>query len=79
MYQAFWRSSDRGGALDYEQHGMMIGGFGLVAWPAEYHVSGIKTFIVNQDGVIYENDLTSTTAAGAMAAFDSDKTWRRVR
>jgi hypothetical protein len=70
----------RGGALDYEQHGMMIGGFGLVAWPADYHVSGIKTFIVNQDGVIYEKDLgTSTTAAGAMAAFDPDKTWRRVR
>jgi hypothetical protein len=71
----------RGGAVDYIQHGYMIGGFGLVAWPAEYGVSGIKTFVVNQDGVIYEKDLgasTNTTAA-AMKAFDPDKTWRRVR
>ncbi len=71
----------RGGALDFLQHGMMIGGFGLVAWPAEYRVSGIKTFIVNQDRVIYEKDLGSSTsaAAEAMTAFDPDTTWRRVR
>jgi hypothetical protein len=57
----------------------MIGGFGLVAWP-EYRVSGIMTFLVNQDGVIYEKDLGADTsaAAGAMMAFDLDKTWRRV-
>ncbi len=71
----------RGGALDYLQHELMIGGFGLVAWPVEYRVSGIMTFVVNQDGVIYQKDLGSSTnaAAGAMTAFDPDKTWRRVR
>jgi hypothetical protein len=71
----------RGGALDYIQHGSMIGGFALVAWPAEHGVSGVKTFLVNQDGVIYEKDLGPSTsaAAQAMAAFDPDSTWRRVR
>jgi hypothetical protein len=71
----------RGGALDYIQHGSMIGGFGLVAWPVEYDVSGIKTFLVNQDGIIYEKDLGASTsaAAEAMTAFDPDATWGRVR
>jgi hypothetical protein len=71
----------RGGALDYIQHGSMIGGFALVAWPAEHGVSGIKTFVVNQDGVIYEKDLGASTPAAAQAttAFDPDKAWRRVR
>jgi hypothetical protein len=70
----------RGGALDYIQHGSMIGGFGLVAWPVEYGVSGIKTFLVNQHGVIYEKNLGPSTraAAEAMNAFDPDETWRRV-
>jgi DUF2950 family protein len=73
-------SNARSGALDYLQHGLMIGGFALVAWPAEYGVSGIETFLVNQDGVTYEKDLgpsTSSIALG-MTAFDPDKTWRRV-
>jgi hypothetical protein len=71
----------RGGALDYIQHGSMIGGFALVAWPVEHGVSGVKTFVVNQDGIIYEKDLgPSTGAAGqAMTAFDPDSSWRRVR
>ena len=71
----------RGGALEYVQHGSMIGGFGLVAWPADYRVSGIKTFMVNQDGVIYEKDLgpSTATAASEIAAFDPDKSWHRVR
>jgi hypothetical protein len=70
-----------GGALEYLQHGSMIGGFGLVAWPAEYGVSGIKTFLVNQDGVVFEKDLGSSTSATAIAmkVFDPDRTWRRVR
>jgi hypothetical protein len=70
-----------GGALEYILHGSMIGGFGLVASPVEYGVSGVKTFIVNQDGVVYEKDLGATTraAADAMTAFDPDRTWRRVR
>jgi hypothetical protein len=71
----------RGGALDYVQHGLMIGGFGLVAWPAEYGVSGMKTFLVNQDDVIYEKDLGPSTSAAvkAMTVFDPDRSWRRVR
>jgi hypothetical protein len=71
----------RGGALEYVQHDHMIGGFGLLAWPAEYRVSGIKTFIVNQDGVIYEKDLGSSTGtiAKTISVFDPDNTWRRVR
>jgi hypothetical protein len=53
----------------------------IVAWPVEYHVSGIKTFIVNQDGIIYEQDLgaSASALAQAMRVFDSDKTWLRVR
>ncbi|HXA52233.1 MAG TPA: DUF2950 domain-containing protein [Candidatus Acidoferrum sp.] len=71
----------RGGALDYIHDGSMIGGFGLVAWPAEHGVSGIQTFLVNQDGVIYEKDLGAKTSAAveAITTFDPDKTWRRVR
>ena len=68
----------RGGAQDYVVHGLMIGGFALVAWPAEYRISGIKTFIVNQDGIVYEKDLGPTTdaLAKAMTRFNPDKTWQ---
>jgi len=71
----------RGGARDYIQGGSMIGGFALVAWPAEHGVSGIQTFLVNQDGVIYEKDLGTKTSdlAEAMTNFNPDKTWRRVQ
>ena len=71
----------RGGAVDYVQHDSMIGGFALVAWPAEHGVSGVKTFLVNQEGVIFEKDLGPSTSAAAEAitAFDPDSTWRRVR
>ena len=71
----------RGGALDYVQHGSMIGGFGLLAWPADYRVSGVKTFIVNQDGIIYEKDLGPSTGKTAeeITTFDPDRTWHRVR
>jgi hypothetical protein len=70
-----------GGAKDYLVRGLMIGGFGLVAWPAEYGVSGIKTFLVNQDGLIYEKDLGTGTAniAQAMMQFNPDKTWHASR
>ena len=68
----------RDGAQDYIVRKAMIGGFGLVAWPAEYGVSGIMTFIVNQDGVVYEKDLGpgSGKLAKAMTRFNPDKTWR---
>jgi len=66
-----------GGKYDYIINGHMIGGFALVAWPAEYGESGIMTFIVNQQGRVYQKDLgpkTSKTAA-SMKSYDPDKTW----
>lgn len=69
-----------GGALDYVVKGRMIGGFALVAFPAEYGVSGIKTVIVSHHGVVYEKDLGPATAtlARQMTRFNPDKTWKRV-
>jgi len=70
----------RHGELDYVIQGKMIGGFALVAWPAEHRVSGVKTFIINHDGVLYEKDLGPDTAkiAGEMTAYNPDKTWKKV-
>jgi hypothetical protein len=69
-----------GGALDYIVKGKMIGGFALVAYPAEYANSGIMTFMVNQDGVVYEKDLGDNTAriASGMTAFNPDQGWQKV-
>ena len=69
----------RGGAYSYLAHGKMIGGFGLIAYPASYGNSGIMTFIVNQDGVVYEKDLGPNTAAAAqkITRFNPDKTWKK--
>jgi hypothetical protein len=69
-----------GGAYDYVVNGKMIGGFALVAYPAEYGASGIMTFIVNHDGVVYQKDLGKDTAkiASAMTRYDPDKTWEKV-
>jgi hypothetical protein len=69
-----------GGAYDYVARGHMIGGFALVAFPAEYGVSGIMTFIVNHDGVVYQKDLgrDSTALGRAMKAFNPDATWSKV-
>lgn len=56
----------------------MVLGFALVAYPAKYEASGITTFIVNQDGVIYEKDFgDDTPKAAEMASFDPDGTWRK--
>ncbi len=71
----------RGGALNYVVNGSMIGGFALVAWPAEYGVSGIQTFIVSHDGIVYENHLgpeTSRTAA-ELTEYNPDKSWQPVK
>jgi hypothetical protein len=67
-----------GGAYDYVVKGHMIGGFALVAFPAQYDVSGIMTFVVNQDGVVYQKDLGPNTAklAEAMVRYDPDATWK---
>jgi hypothetical protein len=69
-----------GGALDYTVRGRMIGGFALVAYPAEYRNSGVMTFLVNHRGDVYEKDLGPNTAriAASMTAFNPDNTWRRV-
>jgi hypothetical protein len=66
-----------GGARDYVVKGSMIGGFAMVAYPAEYGVSGVKTFVVNQDDVVWEKDLGAKTKvlAAALKAYDPDKGW----
>jgi Protein of unknown function (DUF2950) len=70
-----------GGAYDYVVKGKMILGYALVAYPAQYGNSGIMTFIVNQEGIIYEKNLGKNTVniAKAMKKFNPDKTWRKVK
>lgn len=69
-----------GGAMSYLVKGNLIGGFGLVAYPAQYGNSGVMTFIVNHSGVVFQKDLGPNTAriASRMTAFDPDPTWRKV-
>jgi len=69
-----------GGAYDFVAQGHMIGGFALVAYPATYGVSGIMTFIVNQDGIVYQKDLgpKTTQLANAMKIYNPDQTWARA-
>jgi Protein of unknown function (DUF2950) len=69
-----------GGAYDFVVRGHMIGGFALVAFPASYGVSGIMTFIVNQDGIVYQKDLGPKTAqvANAMKSYNPDQTWAQA-
>lgn len=67
----------KGGAKDYLVNGQLMRGFAFVAYPAEYRNSGVMTFIVNQDGVVYEKDLGQDTAktASAMTEFNPDQGW----
>ena len=69
------------GALDFVQKGAMIGGFALVAYPAVYQVTGVKTFMVSHDGVVYEKDFgpKTTELAAAIDAFNPDRTWTPVK
>jgi hypothetical protein len=69
-----------GGAYDYVINGNMIAGFGLIAWPAKYGETGVKTFAVNQHGVVYETDLGPTTDAIVkyIDRFNPDDTWEIV-
>jgi DUF2950 family protein len=71
----------KGGAKNYLSDGNLSGGVGLVAYPAEYKVSGVMTFIINQDGVVYEKDLGEKTAeiAKAMTEYNPDSTWHKVK
>jgi hypothetical protein len=66
------------GQLDYVIQGVMIGGFALVATPAEYRVTGVQTFIVNQNGTVYQKDLgpNSLQIAKQMELYNPDKSWR---
>jgi len=81
FHELFKQGPDaKGGAKDYVVNGKMTGGFAYVAYPAEYGVFGIKTFIVNQQRVVYEKDLgkTTTDTAEAMTDFNPDKSWKIV-
>jgi hypothetical protein len=70
-----------GGAYNYVINGHMVGGFALAAWPAEYGTSGIMTFIVNQNGIVYEKDFGPDTAKiiKSITVYNPDQTWRRAQ
>nr|WP_294528704.1 DUF2950 domain-containing protein [uncultured Rhodopila sp.] len=69
-----------GGAKSYLSGGKMTGGFALLAWPAAYESGGVMTFVVDQDGVVFQKDLGAATAkiAAGITRFDPDVTWARV-
>ena len=81
-YRSLFRQTENanGGALDYFDKGVLESGFALIAWPAEYGVSGVMTFIVNQDGVVFQKDLGEDTeaAVAGIDAYDPDSTWVAV-
>jgi len=70
-----------GGAYSYLVKGQMIGGFAIVAYPAQYGNSGVMTFIVNHDGKVFQKNLGSNTASTAknMKEYNPDKTWSEVK
>jgi len=69
-----------GGARDYFKNGLLTEGFALVAWPADYGSSGVMTFIVNKDGVVFQKDLGEDTAAvvETIQVFDPDSSWTAI-
>jgi hypothetical protein len=69
-----------GGAKSYVRDGRMVDGYALIAWPERWNDTGVMTFIVNRDGVVYEKDLGPNTAALArgITAFNPDATWTKV-
>jgi hypothetical protein len=69
-----------GGARSYIEGDRMIGGFGVIAWPASYGNSGVMTFIINQNGILYQKDLGDNTAelAKSMTAFNPSEGWEVV-
>jgi hypothetical protein len=70
----------QGGAYDYWADGKLLGGFAVLAYPARYGMSGVVSFMVNQDGIVYQKDLGPNTASLAvdMTEFDPDPSWRRA-
>jgi hypothetical protein len=73
-------SNAPGGEMDYVINGKMIGGFALVAYPADYGNSGVMTFLVNHNGIVYQKDLGERTESIAkrMKSFNPDQTWKKV-
>jgi hypothetical protein len=73
-------SNANGGAREYFKDGVMTEGFALVAWPADYGASGVQTFIVNMDGVVFQKDLgeDTATAVEAIKSFDPDSSWTAI-
>ena len=69
-----------GGAYDYVVNGNMIAGFALIAWPVKYGETGVRSFVVNQQGIVYEADLgdDTETKAAAITLFDPDDSWEVV-
>jgi hypothetical protein len=67
--------------MNYIIEGAMIGGFALVAAPAQYRVTGVKTFLVSQDGVVYQKDFGPSTLDqfNKMERFNSDRSWMTVQ
>ena len=74
-------SAAPGGAFDYVVKGAMIGGFAIVAHPVQYGTSGVMTFMINQDAVVWQKDLGPQTAqqVAAMKRFDPGPGWTKVR
>jgi hypothetical protein len=70
-----------GGKMDYLSHGSLTGGFALVAYPEHWDQSGIMTFIVNQDGKVYQQNLGEKTSriAAAMKEYNPDSDWTAVQ
>jgi hypothetical protein len=71
-------SSANGGAMNYFSDGLLTGGFALIAWPADYGASGVMTFMINQDGVVFQKDLGEDTAriVEQIQDFDPDGSWQ---
>lgn len=70
----------KGGAKSYLKDGKMTGGYAFLAWPAEYRNSGVMTFLIDRDGVVYQKDLGEKTAelAKAITVYDPDESWEKV-
>jgi hypothetical protein len=82
-YRMLYRQSEHanGGAREYFKDGLLTEGFALVAWPAAYQVSGAMSFIVSQDGVVFQKDLGEDTESvvATMNAYDPDSSWALVK
>ena len=72
-------SAAPGGAHAYLVKNQLLGGFAIVAWPAEYGVTGVNTFVVNQDGIVFEKDLGPSHRQGApVTTYNPDASWKPV-